>query len=101
MLDVLFDPFVWIGIGVALLAAEMIVPGYVLLGFGIGAIMTGAGLFFLRPEAGTILVTDVLYLLVIYGLLALTSWWVLWRRLGQRSRRARRDHDINDFNNRL
>jgi len=37
---------IWLGIGVAFLVAEMMVPGFIMIFFGIGAIIAGATAFF-------------------------------------------------------
>ena len=48
LLDWLRDPWIWVGLGLVLLLAEIAVPGYVMLSFGLGAFLMALGL----PAAG-------------------------------------------------
>jgi membrane protein implicated in regulation of membrane protease activity len=40
-----FSPLVWIALGVACLGLEIVMPGFVIFWFGIGALLTSAGIF--------------------------------------------------------
>lgn len=82
--------WVWIAAGVALGIIEVIVPGYIFLGFAAGAVLTGI-LLGLGLQAGVPL------MLLIFGLLSLAAWFVMRRLFGIRKGQIKIwDRDIND-----
>lgn len=82
--------WVWIAAGVALGIIEVIVPGYIFLGFAAGAVLTGS-LLGLGLQAGAPL------MLLIFGLLSLAAWLVMRRLFGIRKGQIKIwDRDIND-----
>lgn len=82
--------WVWIAAGVALGIIEVIVPGYIFLGFAAGAVLTGS-LLGLGLQAGAPL------MLLIFGLLSLAAWFVMRRLFGIRKGQIKIwDRDIND-----
>lgn len=82
--------WVWAAAAVALVILETLLPGYVLLGFGIGA-----GVVSLLTATGADLGLEVL--LLIFAVVSLIAWIVMRKIFGQPGDEARRiDHDIND-----
>ena len=83
--------WVWIFAGVALAVLEVIVPGYVFLGFAIGTALTGALLFL--GVAGP----SLPMLILIAAVLSLVAWLALRRVFRLRGGNAKVwDRDIND-----
>ena len=83
--------WIWIVAGFALGVLEVLVPGYIFLGFAIGALVVGAGL-------GLGLLGNSLPVLVlIFAVASLIAWVVLRRTVGVQKGQVRLwDHDIND-----
>ena len=83
--------WVWIVAGFALGVLEVLVPGYIFLGFAIGAIVVGAGLGL------GLLGESLAVLMLVFALASLASWVVLRRTVGVRQGQVRLwDRDIND-----
>ena len=79
----------WIVAGFALGVLEVLAPGFIFLGFSIGAVLTGVLL-------GVGLSVGLPALLLIFALLSLAAWLVL-RRWGRREGQVKIwDRDIND-----
>lgn len=83
--------WVWVVAGLALGAVELLVPGYVFVGFGIGALAVGgliwAGLL------GTAVPVDV----AVFAVLSVLAWLGLRAALGTRAGQVKRiDRDINE-----
>lgn len=83
--------WLWIVAGFALGVLEVIVPGFIFLGFAIGAALTGAliglGLLTGGPAA----------LVAVFAVLSLVAWLVLRRTMGVREGQVKIWHsDIND-----
>jgi membrane protein implicated in regulation of membrane protease activity len=92
-----FDPWVWAAIAVGLAILEMLLPGYVLLGFGAAALVV-AGWLALIPHDGDADWRSLFALLSIWSGLAIVLWWVLSKITGVRVRqRQAGKEDINDF----
>ena len=84
--------WIWASLGFVLLIFEVLLPGFVFLGFGLAALLL-AGLLFLAP----VLVPSFPVALVIFALFALVSWWVLRKTIGIRKSQVKIwDRDIND-----
>ncbi|WP_095587499.1 NfeD family protein [Actibacterium ureilyticum] len=82
--------WVWLAAGVALGILEILAPGYVFLGFAIGAGVVGGLL-----AAGFSFSLSVL--LVIFAILSLVSWLALRKIFGIRQGQVKVwDRDIND-----
>lgn len=96
----IFDPWLWIAIAAVLAAIEMFMPGYLLLGFGIGGGVVAIALFPLG-EAARALPYAPLTLLAIWAALSIIAWMVLVAVFGRPSRRRKAERDINDFDNTL
>lgn len=98
MIPSIFDPWIWIAAAAVLAAVETFMPGYILLGFGIGAGIVAAGLFPLG-DAARALPYAPLSLLVIWAALSLAAWLVLTALFGRPARHRAGQRDINDFEN--
>lgn len=100
MTDLIWTPSAWLTLGVVLALLEVVIPGHILLGFGISAL--GVALVTLLIPEGWVadgLVAEFV-LIVLWVGLALMIWYALSRLYGRRGRVARRGEDINDFENR-
>ncbi|MBC2834930.1 NfeD family protein [Paragemmobacter straminiformis] len=83
--------WVWIVAGFVLGGLEVMAPGYIFLGFAIGAVLTGAlvgfGIF-----AGGLAV-----LLFLFAVMSVLAWLALRRTMGVREGQVKLwDRDIND-----
>lgn len=81
----------WIVLGFALGVLEVLAPGYIFLGFAIGAVLTGALVGFgLSP-------TGLPALLLIFAAASVLAWLSLRRFVGVRKGQVKIwDRDIND-----
>ncbi|MFN4154470.1 MAG: hypothetical protein ACK4HF_07430 [Paracoccaceae bacterium] len=83
--------WVWIVAGFALGVLEVLAPGYIFVGFAIGAVVVGAGLGL------GVLGGSLALLLLVFAVASLVAWYVLRRVLGVRKGQVRLwDRDIND-----
>lgn len=83
--------WVWIVAGFSLGVIEVLVPGFVFLGFAIGAVITGLAMW-LGIIGGSLPVT-----LAIFAVLSLISWIVLRRIVGVSENQTKLwQKDIND-----
>ncbi|SPF79319.1 hypothetical protein ALP8811_03260 [Aliiroseovarius pelagivivens] len=81
----------WIGGAIALVILEILAPGYIFLGFAIGATAVGVLL-----ALGASLSLPIL--LVIFGAVSLASWLVLRMAFGVRKGQTKTwDTDINEL----
>ena len=82
--------WVWIAGGFALGVAEVLLPGFIFLGFAAGAVLTGVLL-------GIGLSVSLPLLLLIFALLSLASWIGLRATVGVKKGQVKLwDKDIND-----
>jgi inner membrane protein len=80
----------WVILGFALGVLEVLVPGFIFLGFAIGAVVTGI-LVGLGVPAG------LPALILIFAVVSVVAWLVLRRVVGVREGQVKVwDHDIND-----
>jgi len=82
--------WVWIGVALALGILELVAPGFIFLGFAVGAVATSA-LVFVLPT------TNVAAILAIFAILSLIGWIglrMIFRRQSSGTRVV--THDIND-----
>lgn len=80
----------WVVLGFALGVLEILAPGFIFLGFAIGAVLTGA-LVGLGIPAG------VPALILIFAVVSVVAWLVLRRVVGVREGQVKIwDRDIND-----
>lgn len=83
--------WLWISAGFALGVLELLAPGYIFLGFALGAVIVGLGL------ALGVLGGSLPLLLVIFAVASGLSWYGLRRAVGvQRGQVKHWDHDINE-----
>jgi membrane protein implicated in regulation of membrane protease activity len=83
--------WVWMTGALVLAFLEVMVPGYIFLGFAIGAAVTGLLLLVAGPFVG------LPGLLVIFALLSLVAWIALRQVLGVRQGQVKFwDRDINE-----
>lgn len=83
--------WVWIVLGVTLAVAEVMLPGFILLGFAIGAAIVGL-LLLIGLLGGNLYV-----LILIFALASLIAWIALRRLVGVRKGQVKIwDRDIND-----
>lgn len=88
--------WVWVAGGLVLGIVEVLVPGYIFVGFAIGAVLTGAVIGLGLP-GGAALAASPAVALTVFAVLSLIAWLGLRRVLGVRSGQIRRiHHDIND-----
>jgi membrane protein implicated in regulation of membrane protease activity len=83
--------WVWMVAGLIIGACELLLPGFIFLGFAIGALLTG--LLLLVGVLGG----SVPALLSVFAVLSLLAWLVLRRTVGVRQHQVKIwKHDIND-----
>jgi membrane protein implicated in regulation of membrane protease activity len=83
--------WIWIVAGFLIGGLEIVVPGYIFLGFAIGAVATG---IFLGVG---ILSGGPAFLLLTFALCSLVAWFALRRTMGVRAGQVKVwDRDIND-----
>ncbi len=83
--------WVWIVAGFALGVLEVIVPGFIFLGFAIGAVITGA-LIGIGVLGGSLPVA-----ILVFALASLAAWWGLRQVLGRHEGQVKLWHkDVND-----
>ena len=83
--------WVWIVAGFALGVLEVIVPGYIFLGFAIGAVCTG-----ILMAAG-VLGSSFTVTMLIFALASLAAWYALRTALGKHEGQVKIWHkDVND-----
>lgn len=83
--------WVWVVAGFALGVLEVLIPGFIFLGFAVGAIFTGA-----LVGIG-LLGTSLPPLFLIFALASLAAWFVLRATMGVRDGQVKVwDKDIND-----
>ena len=83
--------WVWVVAGFALGVVEVLVPGFIFLGFAIGAVITGV-----LVGIG-LLGANVAVLVLVFALASLGAWFVLQRMFGARGGEVKLwDKDINE-----
>jgi inner membrane protein len=89
--DLLSVWWAWIVLGFALGVLEILAPGYIFLGFAIGAVLTGVLVGIGVAPVG------VPALLLIFAVASLIAWLALRRTMGVRQGQVKLwDKDIND-----
>ena len=88
--------WVWLVAAFVLGILEILSPGFILLGFAIGALAVG-GLLFVGGALADYLAGSLPILLVTFGALSLVSWIVMRRIFGVRKGQIKIwDEDINE-----
>jgi membrane protein implicated in regulation of membrane protease activity len=92
MLQSLADTWwTWIVLGFALGVLEILSPGYIFLGFAIGAVLTGILVGTGVAPAG------LPFLILVFAVLSVAAWLALRRTMGVREGQVKIwDRDIND-----
>lgn len=83
--------WVWVAAGFALAAIDVVLPGYIFLGFAGGAVLTGilVGIGLLGGNLAP--------LLLVFALASLAAWLIVRLLLGRQAGQAKLwDKDIND-----
>jgi membrane protein implicated in regulation of membrane protease activity len=82
----------WIVLGFALGVLEILAPGYIFLGFAVGAVLTGV-----LVGVGILGSAGLPLLLLVFAVLSLIAWYAMRAVLGKRSGQVKVwDRDIND-----
>lgn len=82
--------WLWVVAGFALGILEVLVPGFIFLGFAIGAVLTGA-------VAGLGLSASLPVLLLVFAVASVLAWLGLRQGMGVRANQVKVwDRDIND-----
>jgi membrane protein implicated in regulation of membrane protease activity len=85
-------PWVWLAAGLVLAIAETLLPGWILLGFAIGSVVTG-----LLVWGGVLAAAGLPTLLVVFALASLAGWLVLKQAFGMPGQKPKVwEKDIND-----
>jgi membrane protein implicated in regulation of membrane protease activity len=80
----------WVVLGFALGVLEILAPGYIFLGFAIGAVLTGIVVAVGIPAGPAALI-------LIFAVLSVIAWLILRRTMGVREGQVKVwDRDIND-----
>ena len=80
----------WVVLGFALGVAEVLIPGFIFLGFAIGAVVTGV-------VAGLGLTASLPLLILVFAVASVLAWLALRRVMGVRQNQVKVwDLDIND-----
>ncbi len=88
--------WVWLAAALVLAILEVFAPGFILLGFAIGAALVGIVLALGGPVA-VYLATSLPMMLVAFACFSLLAWFGLRRIVGVRDRQVKIfDRDIND-----
>lgn len=83
---------VWVGAGIILVIIEVFAPGFVFLGFGVGALVVGAVLAF-----GDSIISSLSVALLVFAACSLIAWFVMRKLAGERKGQIKIwDTDIND-----
>lgn len=90
------DWWLWVAAGILLAGAEVLAPGYVFLGFSLGAVATGTVLGLGGPFAAHV-AADVARVLVLFAVASAVGWGVLRAVAGVRNDQVRSvERDVND-----
>ena len=85
-------PWVWLAAGLVLGIAETLLPGWILLGFAIGAVLTGLFIW-----GGVLATAGLPVLLLVFALASLAAWLGLKQVFGTPGQKPKIwDRDIND-----
>ncbi|WP_322867824.1 NfeD family protein [Aquicoccus sp. G2-2] len=88
--------WVWVSAGLILAILEMVIPGFIFLGFAVGAVAMGI-LLALGGGVAAWLTSSLSLMLVMFALFSLVAWLVLRRVVGVRHGQAKIvRHDVND-----
>ena len=82
--------WIWVAAGFIIGAIEVVVPGFIFLGFAIGAVLTGALLGL------NLLGSNLFVLFLVFALASLVAWFALYKMFGLKKDQTKHwDTDIN------
>ena len=88
--------WVWVGGGLGLAILELLAPGYIFVGFAIGAVITGTVIGLDLPGSAWLTASPA-NALIAFALLSVLAWAGLRLSLGVRKGQVKRfDRDINE-----
>ncbi len=88
--------WIWLAAGVVLAILEVLIPGFILLGFAIGAAVVGI-LFAIGGPIGAWLAGSLPLTLLVFAVVSLIAWIILRRVVGvQKNQTKIWEQDIND-----
>ncbi|MDU8926623.1 hypothetical protein RXV86_04420 [Alisedimentitalea sp. MJ-SS2] len=88
--------WVWVAGGIALAILEIFAPGFIFLGFAVGAVVVGV-LLAVGGALSTMMSGSVPMMLLVFALSSLVAWLVLRRMEGVRKGQKKLwDTDINE-----
>ena len=93
--DFFLHPAAWMAIAFAMAVIELLLPGYLFLGFATGAVVV-AGMLFLGLAGWFDSIAGLAYLVASYAAISLMSWFVLRKVLKAGPNLRRVDRDINE-----
>ena len=88
--------WVWLALGLVLAILEVLAPGYIFLGFALGAAITG-GILWIGGPLGALATGSLAWTLVVFALASIAAWILLRLLLGVRDGQVKTfESDIND-----
>lgn len=94
--DLLRSPAYWLAFGIVLAILETLLPGFVLLGLGVGALIVSGLLFFSGPSVFDGL-AGIAYLAALWATTSLMAWFAIRKVFGFTENSSRRiKQDINE-----
>ncbi|MCT4608912.1 MAG: hypothetical protein N4A70_06860 [Pelagimonas sp.] len=92
MLALLDQWWLWLALAIGLLILELLAPGFIFLGFAVGAAVVGLLVALFGGVIGTVPVT-----LLIFAILSVVAWVVIRKLAGERKGQVKVwDTDINE-----
>ncbi|MCF6444413.1 NfeD family protein [Nereida sp. MMG025] len=89
-MDIVNTWWAWAAFALILAILEVAAPGFVLLGFALGAAVVSAVVFFAQP-------LSIFWLLLIFAVMSLVAWIVLRNTFKLKKGQVQTfDHDINE-----
>ena len=99
-MDLLWAPVNWLAVSMMMAILELLVPGYLFLGFAIGALGAALSVALLPDSLAGEAQHFSLALMLGWTVLSLLAWYGLRLLFGKGSRASAGKQDINDFENR-
>lgn len=102
MIDVVSAPVFWLGLTMLMVILEVIVPGYLFLGFSIGAALIALLVAVLPTGSLPQIPNGDLLLVLCWAIFSMAAWYALREYFKRKKKRAGEDgKDINEFNHRV
>ncbi|MEN3951441.1 hypothetical protein [Iodidimonas sp. SYSU 1G8] len=93
--DYFLHPVAWLTVGLIFGVIEVLVPGYLFLGFATGAIFMSA-ILFMGAEGLFTGLGGLAYLIAFYAAISLASWFLLRKVLKAGADARKVERDINE-----